>query len=715
MNGTKTREATLRVNPSLSLAIRSAAWFFALTYLACFIAVLFVVDDSATRANLTGFLLVVPLVAAVMASYNAMRASSGKRYRLWRLMTIAMGLFLTAELTRAITVWNTGHFPLPGSLDDITFALGFAALLPVALLATEPFEVVATRKLRNSLDLATILLAVYGFAAAGLFGPLGLLSVENRLVVNLFYTLYPTLSISLALYVMTFKRSRWRSSDVLFVAALVCGSIGVLLATTALSRGFYNPGTYPQGIADAALAATFTLFALTAIHALTRRESVGIEPNPDMDLPHWPGAAATIAALLGIPLLMWSAPDIADDLVRAVVSLSAALLAITVVLRSALVSYENRRLAAQATVDPLTGLLNQRSFKDRIAAELAASQRLGSDLSVCVFDIDDMDRFNSARGYRQGDDRLQSFAAILRYASGQDFPAFRIGADDFALLMPGQNAMEAEESCLLIAAAVRQSTREELAGMTLSVGIASSPLHTHDAEDLGRYAIGSAYWAESLGGDRIVMFDPAVVSAFDGRELKESIEAESQSRLIEALAAAVDARDPYTRYHSMNVADLSCSLGRACGLTDERVEKLHSAALLHDIGKIGVPDAILRKPAPLTDEEFAVIREHPALGVKIIGGAIDAEMLSWIESHHERWDGAGYPNGLATESIPFEARILTLCDAYDAMTSDRPYRSASSITEAIDELRRCAGTQFDPELMPAFEDVLLRRWSETVQ
>jgi len=711
MNGTKTREATLRVSPSLSLAIRSVAWFCAGAYIAVFIGVLILVDDPTARGHLTGFLLPAPLLAAVFAAFNAMRASSGKRYRLWRLMGIAMGLFLAAESARAVAIWTTGKFPPPGSIDDLMFALGFVVLIPVALLSTEPFEVVSSRKLRGGLDLATILLAVYGFAAAGLFGPLGLLSVENELTENLFYTLYPSLSISLALYVMTFKRSRWRSSDALLVAGLAGGSIGVLLALTALSQGLYDPGTYAQGIADAALATTFSLFALAGVHALTRGEAVGIEPNPDMDLPHWPGAAATIAALLGIPLLMWSAPYIEDDLVRAVVSVAAALLAITVVLRSALVSYENRRLAAQATIDPLTGLLNQRSFKDRVAAELAESRRLDSDLSLCVFDIDDMDRFNSARGYRLGDDRLQSVAAILRHAPGQDFPAFRIGADAFALLMPGVNAVEAEEHCLRVAAAIRSSTREELQGMTLSAGVASYPLHTQDAEDLSRFAVGSAYWAASLGGDRIIMFDPAVVNAFDGRELKESIEAESQSRLVEALAAAVDARDPYTRYHSMNVADLSCSLARVAGLAEDRIEKLHSAALLHDIGKIGVPDAILRKPAPLTDDEFALIREHPTLGVRIIGGAIDPEMLVWIECHHERWDGNGYPSGLSAEDIPFEARIMTLCDAYDAMTSDRPYRAASSVTEAIDELRRCAGTQFDPALLPLFEDLLMQRWA----
>jgi len=439
---------------------------------------------------------------------------------------------------------------------------------------------------------------------------------------------------------------------------------------------------------------------------------VGVEPNPDMDLPHWPGTAAMIAALLGIPVLMWSAPYMEDDVVRASVSICAALLVIAVVVRSSLISYENQRLAAQATIDPLTGLLNQRSFKDRIAAELAESERLGTDLSVCIFDIDDMDMFNTARGYRLGDERLQSFAAVLRHAPGDDFPAFRIGADDFALLMPGQNAVQAEENCLRVAAALRANTRDALQGMTFSAGIASYPLHTKDSDELVRYAAGSAYWATSLGGDRIVMFDPAVVSAFDGRELKESIEAASQSRLVEALAAAVDARDPYTRYHSMNVAELSCALGRALGLDDERIMMLHAASLLHDIGKIGIPDAVLRKPTDLTDEEFTLIREHPTLGVRIIGSAIDPEMLSWIEGHHERWDGTGYPNRIAADGIPLEARVMTLCDAYDAMTSDRPYRIASSITEAIDELRRCAGTQFDPQLVPVFEEMLMKQWSE---
>lgn len=172
---------------------------------------------------------------------------------------------------------------------------------------------------------------------------------------------------------------------------------------------------------------------------------------------------------------------------------------------------------------------------------------------------------------------------------------------------------------------------------------------------------------------------------------------------IQVLAAAVDAKDRYTQGHSQRVAHYAVELAQCLGYTEAKLERLFITGTLHDIGKIGVPDSVLHKPGPLTPEERSQMEQHPVLGELILKEVPQlADTLPGVRHHHERWDGKGYPDGLAGEAIPFEARILALADTFDAMTSDRPYRRGMSYERALEEIERCAGTQFDPELAPIF-------------
>jgi HD-GYP domain-containing protein (c-di-GMP phosphodiesterase class II) len=184
------------------------------------------------------------------------------------------------------------------------------------------------------------------------------------------------------------------------------------------------------------------------------------------------------------------------------------------------------------------------------------------------------------------------------------------------------------------------------------------------------------------------------------------LEEESLLRTVRTLAAAVDARDACTHSHSRNVATFSVALARHIGLPEERVRRIEMAALLHDVGKIGIRDSVLTKKDDLDRFEFEMVREHPVLGEKILRSTAAQDILPWVLHHHERWDGNGYPAGLAGNSIPFEARIIALCDAYDAMRSDRPYREGISEAGALLELATTAGGQFDPELTRAFMEVV---------
>lgn len=176
---------------------------------------------------------------------------------------------------------------------------------------------------------------------------------------------------------------------------------------------------------------------------------------------------------------------------------------------------------------------------------------------------------------------------------------------------------------------------------------------------------------------------------------------------IRALAAAVDARDPYTQFHSKNVSDLASKLAKKINLPKEKIRKIEMAGLLHDIGKIGIPDSILKKSVELSIAEKKIIKEHPVLGEKILKTTKFKEILPWVRSHHERWDGNGYPDSLGGEKIPVEARILAIADAFDAMTSKRPYRNALSAEEVIEELKRQKRKQFDPYLVDALLELVL--------
>lgn len=184
--------------------------------------------------------------------------------------------------------------------------------------------------------------------------------------------------------------------------------------------------------------------------------------------------------------------------------------------------------------------------------------------------------------------------------------------------------------------------------------------------------------------------------------------AEVYHEIIECLVTALEAKDPYTKGHSTRVADMAYQLGEAAGLQGEELEDLHLAAHLHDIGKIGIPDGILNKTGPLSPGEFETLRQHPAIGYRILARSSQLKTLAEIVlHHHERWDGRGYPDGLRGEAIPLSSRIIAVCDAIDAMTSARPYRKAMSAAECRREMRRNRGTQFDPYLLGLMEQAKL--------
>jgi diguanylate cyclase (GGDEF)-like protein len=364
--------------------------------------------------------------------------------------------------------------------------------------------------------------------------------------------------------------------------------------------------------------------------------------------------------------------------------------------------YESLRAMRLALTDPLTGLGNHRHFHERLQRDLDAAETRGTTLSVCLVDIDDFKHVNDTYGHPVGDEVLAQIAARLR-AGGE---AFRLGGDEFALLLAGRNEYEALGVANLVLQRISDLEFDNIDGLTVSAGIATYPVHGLERSELVRLADSALYWSKRHGKGRATIYRDASVDLGDLRRLGDEHDRQSRFLAAAGLARAVDARDAYTGEHSAEVGELAARIAGRMGLPSDETELLRLAGSLHDVGKLAIPEDILRKPGPLSEAERIVLERHPQIGFRMLDSLGVEPVATWVLHHHERWDGSGYPNRLAGSEIPLGARILFVADAYDAMTTDRVYRGRLSDTAAVRELERCAGTQFDPEVVRAFKEEL---------
>ena len=357
-----------------------------------------------------------------------------------------------------------------------------------------------------------------------------------------------------------------------------------------------------------------------------------------------------------------------------------------------------QRVEQAARTDALTGLLNHGAMQIRVREEIARARRDGAPLSYVIIDLDDFKRVNDVRGHQAGDDLLRQVAALLQRELRPYDQVARYGGDEFVLLLPGSDEAAARQ----VAERVRDAMAAALVG-ACSLGVAEwrEPL---DADALLEYADRALLLAKRTGKGRV-----AVANADVERELAILHAQRGSPAAVQALAAAIEERDNYTHEHSEEVVQLARGVAMLLGLQTDQAERIAHAALLHDVGKLAVPNEILHKPGPLTPEEWLVMADHPVAGERILLRIPALAMIAPIVRHeHEHWDGSGYPDGLSGRMIPIGSRIILACDAYHAMITDRPYRAAMSPDEAAAELQRCVGMQFDPEVVEALLDLLGR-------
>jgi diguanylate cyclase (GGDEF)-like protein/putative nucleotidyltransferase with HDIG domain len=375
------------------------------------------------------------------------------------------------------------------------------------------------------------------------------------------------------------------------------------------------------------------------------------------------------------------------------------LLAIALYQRS---TYRALRAMKLALTDPLTGLGNHRHFHERLERELIEAERNECSFSLCLVDVDDFKRVNDLFGHPAGDSVLSQLATSLR----QNGEAFRLGGDEFALLLPTYAETEAVETAAAIIERIAALRLDHMGSVTVSAGVATFPRQAPDRGELIRLADSALYWAKENGKNRVHVYRPDVVELAELRRLAVGPDRAARFRAAASLAKAVDLRDTYTGSHSARVAELAARVAARLGLDQEQVELSRLAGSLHDLGKLAIPEEILRKPGPLTGPERLVLERHPQIGFRMLDSLGIDPVAEWILHHHERWDGTGYPDRLPGPEIPLGARIIFVVDAYDAMTSDRVYRGRLEQEDALAELERCAGTQFDPAVVAALAEEL---------
>ncbi len=582
-------------------------------------------------------------------------------------LAVGTGLLLlsTGDLVWTVAVGDGPDAPYP-SVADALYLVTYVGLYAGIVLLMRDRVRPWTRQ--RWLDGLIGVFAVAALAVAIVF-PVVLDVTEGSPTVVAVTLAYPLLDLLLLCFVvlaMSLNRFRRDLTWTLLAAGLGTMAVADFISTYQQARGTYVSGS----LLDTAWPLALVLMAGAAwssTRAVDRREA--------RDVSVWLAGAFSLAAL---GLLLYAG---LGRVVPAAVVLAGLALACGV-LRGALVFRENRRLLVAATreslTDGLTGLENRRALIRDL--DDACARRDGVARTLALFDLNGFKSYNDTFGHAAGDDLLRRLGGQLAAAVGADGVAYRLGGDEFCVMFRG--AVEPGDPPL---AAAIDALRAEGDRFTVTTSAGSVVMPREAA----------------TSGEALALADQRMYAD------KGAQRGAGHSAAREVLIQLLSEREPDLLRHMHDVAALAREVARRLDVDTETIETTVRAAELHDIGKVAIPDSILHKPGPLDDDERRFMRKHSLIGERIVSAAEAMRPVGRIvRSSHERWDGAGYPDGLAGEEIPLAARIVFVCDAFDAMTSTREYRPPLTRAEAAEELRRGAGTQFDPHVVAAALEVL---------
>ena len=610
----------------------------------------------------------VHLVVLGLASGTCLlRAASDERERAgWLLIGLGCASWTAGEIYFTAALWDLHQIPVP-SWADVGY-LGFPPLVFMGIM------LLARSRARHMpgtawIDAVAAALAVAGLSAAVVFDAV-LHSVGGttaEVATNLAYPVTDLLLVGVLVGVIGLCGWRLTRTWVLLGAGVVIFWVADSLYLIQSANGSYVPG----GVYDVGWWGGITLLAMAA---WTRRG--------DAVQPRAAAGTKTIVAPLAFGVLALGVLIYGNLRTNPMNGLAVALdggsLA-AIGVRLYLTFRENQRMLRasreHALIDSLTNLPNRRALISDLEAAVKDAE-YGQPAVLGWFDLDGFKSYNDSFGHLAGDDLLRRLSARLAITVQGRGTAYRLGGDEFCVLIdPGREVPQA----ILDAALSALSDHGEGFSIGCSSGSVTLP---HEAQDSGA-ALGLA--------DRRMYSAKQRGRASAGRQ--------SADVLVRALAERV----PDIEDHMNDVATLAAATAERLGLEPDEIELVHRAAALHDIGKVAIPDAILRKPGPLDPDEWAFMRRHPVIGERILAAAPSlSPVAALVRASHERFDGAGYPDGLAADKIPLGARIIFVCDAFDAMISERPYNRPRSEDDAERELRACAGTQFDPVVVDAF-------------
>lgn len=505
------------------------------------------------------------------------------------------------------------------------------------------------------------------------------------------------------------RRTRVRWLSPVLAASLAIFALGMVLWPLWQAAGPGQPGA--EWIDGATGAVVLLGYYLTMMAALTRvaRRDEGwhvVLRRPGSADGVWHTTGISIAVLISVASCAWwayHAPAKSPDTWLYVAAATTATIAMVV--RTGLTSLEIGLLRTRSSSDPATGALNHRCFQEECAELVVSARRRGVPFGLAVLDLDGFARVNGALGHAAGDVVLATVVASLAQDAGHGAKVYRLSADEFAVTRPDIASNEVFSFGLELLGAVGAIELMPGVRLSASIGVVSSEAGECSREELLRRARAAQEWAKYHGKARVVAYDERIVHALGSEDRLRMYEEQTHRGMARALSAVADARNPRNFYHSRNVAALAVLLGEEAGLQPERVSALEIAAMLHDVGRVALPDAIADGGAR-SARDVAKVREHATLGAQLVESlGIDA-LPTLVRHHHECWDGSGFPDGLSGTEIPLESRIIALANAYDVMTSGRRGGSLFSKSAALQEIDLGMGTRFDPHLAEQFIHVV---------
>lgn len=654
----------------------------------------------------------VVAAVALVGPVAARRFTSGVERRLWSILALGGGCMLANRLLHAVnTAIGVVHGPAAAMAPSMFGAVGALGL--VALLATLARFRHSSRaaEVRYVVDVSAACTIAAGALESWVVGPWFEHLGRSALWIRVLYAAAPVVGVGVLAGTIWFllgtRVARWEPWERLVGLCIGAFSIALVISPLAyadVAWGF--SGGWAQGVGDVIwLNAAYLSFAAAVYRHLGQERSWRLRPLALLEPSYGWGPAVLLPSLqvLAIPLLGLAALAAEDPATRMFRIGLATTISVMLALRTALSVSDREALFTGSVTDPLTGLYNHRHFRESLAEEIASARRYAESMALIEIDIDDLRSVNAAAGHAAGDTALVEVARAIEGSVRARDIVCRPEADEFAIVMPGADVAAAFSVALRVLAEIRRSVPGARGHrLTASAGVAAYPAHATDADELERRAKGALYWSKTHSRDRATVYDPDVVVALDADERIHVLRQEADLEAVRALAAAVDARDEATQDHSRNVARYAVLLAREIGMDDASVLLIESAALLHDVGKIGVPDAVLRRGGRLGDADVERMKAHAELGERILAFTTMREILPWVRHHHENWDGTGYPDGLAGEQIPLAARIIAIADAYDTLRTARPHQPALSRRAALQDIDLGLGTRFDPAIGERF-------------